>query len=436
MKTILSAFLAALALPVASLFAQTPAPTPYVETTTLTLFWGFSQTYVSNNSTLAPSLPDIATIDPDTLPTGFETYTDTGVVYAYTGPVRNFFPAAGNNRQLVTLLVQRFIREGKLSPLAQDYRWQFTAVRETPNTVAELASNPYRVFITAIEPTQGRPLIPLLVPDFDTEVVDDDPLGPIVLDTGITITLGAYSGSYTETGYSGATNKVRSASGSVTTAFSIDYGAIFYDDPRHLQKDPDQSPYNYHLKLNLWQASASGLITYTVRPISGPLASFVVATGNASATGWFTHSRTEVEYVGNPASPAYVDDPTKVYDGSGTAPLRVTMSTIQYQKRTLFFVAPATNLAASYDAPLNVVNLSWVNPSTGSLRANTIVVERKDGPSGSWNVIATLTGGQFGTTYTDDTVTPDTAYSYRVQAKGNTGGATYSNIVNITTTVP
>jgi hypothetical protein len=417
-------------LPSLATAVESLAPTPFVETTTLTFYWGFSSSYISNAGTAVPALPDDAVFDPDALPTGFETYTDTLRARAYTGPSAGSFPAAGANRQIINLLLQRMVREGYLIKEDLDYRWQLTAVREAPANVEELATNPYRIFLTG-QPsnfTYSYPIVPVLA--FGEEDGSDAPM-PVFWDTGLTLTLGGFAGNYTETNWGADNNKVRNASGSVSTAFTIDFGALFYEDPKHGEDEPESDPeFNYHLKRNYWQASATGLINYGIRSISGPLPTFIASTAKATGTGWFLHNRLELEYDDGVLK--IVDDPAKTYTHAGLAPLRVTMSTIQYQKRTVFYPHAPSTLAGNFDVGTTSVNLTWQNRTSFG---TDIVIERREG-AGAWTQLVTLEPNDEGVipeSYSDTTVSPDSSYSYRVQAVDLNGPSLFSNIVTVST---
>lgn len=437
MKAIFLALASAAFLPALALRAQTP----YVETTTLTFYWGFSSSYISGTNTPIPSLPEDSIFDPDGLPVGFETYTDTLRPRAYTGPVAGTFSPAGANRQIIELLLQRMVRNGLIEKEALAYRWQLTAVREAPANVQELATNPYRVFLTgqAGNSTYAYPVVETVA--YGSEAITDDPLPPLYLDTdtstpevtvdtGLTLTLGGFSGNYTETNWGEANNKVRSASGSVSTAFTIDFGAVFYEDPKHAVDKPQTTPtFNYHLKRHYWQASASGLISYGIRSISGPLPTFVASTAKATGTGWFRHERDEVEYKDN--VPVLVLSPTKTYSGNGLAPLKVTMSTIQYQKRNRFLLSiPDSPSGLVAEAVASVdgdrVDLTWAD----SFNETHLLLERQIG-LGAWAEIARLEANV--TRYRDLSVSAATTYTYRIRAANGGGLSDYSNEASVTT---
>jgi hypothetical protein len=449
------------------LHAQSLAPSPYVETTTLTFFWGFTSSYISNIFSGVPNLPGTGTFDPGTLPSGFESWTDTLRPLAYTGPALAPFPAAGANQQIIQLLLQRMVRSNQIGKTALAYRWQIIAVREAPANVRELATNPYRIFLAAQPITSPSPFSPLEAVPYGSEAVVDDPLPevlsfldttpddltpgtPVVtLDTGMTLTLGGFSGSYTETNWGAANNKVRSASGSVATAFTINFGAVSYEDPKHNVDAPDTDPYNYHLKRNYWEASASGLINYGIRSTPIPFPTFVASNTGATGTGWFYHQRDEVEYKDD--VPKLADDPanTKVYRFSGIAPLRVTMSTIQYQKRDRFFALriPSTprDLAISYEpnsGALPFVRLRWSHYITyeGDTRRYNdftethFLLEREVDESGIWEEIPRLEANTL--SYVDTSIKTDKTYTYTYRIRAANGGGASDYVTSDPVSVP
>ncbi len=429
-KPFLSSLLAPLLFASAPLVAQ--VQTPFVETTTLTFFWGFSQTYISTGSTNAPALPDEGTTDPDTLPSGNRVFTDTGRIQAYTGPSSGSFAPAGANSQIIGFLVQKLIREGKLVRDEASYNWQLTAVREAPKNVTELAQNPYRLFLTAIERTSGGS-ISRYVPQYGDEPITDDPqtarnVGITNYYTGLTITLGEHSGTYTESLFSD-TGKVQNARGSVTTAFTVQLGARYYEDPKHPLDDPKGAPgdFNYHLRRNLWTAFASGLITYNISSVPPPLPTFVASSVNATGTGYFTHTRSEVEYRDGalrlkprPASYSY----------SGIAPLRLNMSNVQYQKRNLFpgLFPPAgpfsiIGILDTSDPDGPRINLTWTDRS---FYETGYELERSINDPDNWTVIATLPADT--RTYTDTSIAQGFNYYYRIRAFNDYGASAYSTV--------
>jgi uncharacterized ParB-like nuclease family protein len=73
------------------------------------------------------------------------------------------------------------------------------------------------------------------------------------------------------------------------------------------------------------------------------------------------------------------------------------------------------------------VSLTWQDNASNE---ENFAVERSSSPAATWTTVATLGYNQ--TAYTDTTLTPNTAYSYRVRAI-NTGGNSISSVVTVTT---
>lgn len=459
MKASLLATLAAtLLLPAVHTQAQTqPEPTPFVETTTLTFYWGFSSTYVLIPGSDVPTVPDIGTLDPETLPSDDYSYTDTGTVQAYTGALRGDFAPAGGHQFLMDRLLQRMVRDGRIAKESLGLRWQLIGVREAPRNVKELATNPYRIFLSV----GGGSAYNVVVDPYGPEEVTDDLIAatstsPLeqTIDTGMTITLGQSTGAFTERDFKNGI--VTNATGSVTTAFVLNYGARYYEDPLH-NAGNDPKPTAYHQRRDIWQAEASGLINYKIRAIRGDFPTFIATSVTATGTGWFTQDHTEikskeVEVEGAPedAEPTYeieYERPPKTYSGSGLAPLRVVLSTIQYQKRTNFYPAAPTDLAATYsleppaepgpDVP--TVSLTWINTFGGGDFAQSISIERKEvlaDNSGTWEVVGTFDRFEDLQPFEDSTVEADKTYLYRIQAIGENGPSLYTAPVTVTTTLP
>lgn len=443
MKASLLATLAAtLLLPSVKTWAQ-PEPTPYVETTTITLYWGLSSTYITTPASPVPTVPDVGTTDPETLPEDDYFHTDTGTVRAYTGPAVGSFAPVGGQQFLMDRLLQRLVRDGKISKQSLGNRWQLIGVREAPRNVKELATNPYRIFLSS----GGGSAFNVLVDPYGPEEMEDDLLAgnsPLpsdqTFDTGMTITLGQSTGAFTERDFKDGI--VTNASGSVTTAFVLNYGARFYEDPLHDASGDDPAPTSYHQRRDLWQAEASGLINYKIRAIRGEFPTFIATSVKATGTGWFTHRHTEIKSTEEEGEEG--EDPTykveverfpATFSGSGLAPLRVVLSTIQYQKRTNFFPPAPTDLAVTLNpgvAP--TTSLSWTNVFGGNDFAQFIAIERQEvieGVAGAWSVIETFDRFEDVQPFTDSTIEAGKTYRYRIQALGENGPSLYTAPVTI-----
>ncbi len=94
--------------------------------------------------------------------------------------------------------------------------------------------------------------------------------------------------------------------------------------------------------------------------------------------------------------------------------------------------SPPTGLTApvvSHDS----VQLSWDDPSDSSIKGYQIL--RRDmvnQPPGTFSTVENDTASR-STTYTDETVAPDTRYAYRIKARNGAGLSGQSNYVNVTT---
>ncbi len=434
-----AAFLTLPALALASaLPIQAQTKSPFVETTTLTFSWPMSVTTVGEALTDGPPLPEEVIYDPEKIPTGFDRYTYVATPSIYNGTTSGNPYRAGANRQLIHMMLQRLSRNGLVSRDYNESSWQFIAVREAPANVYEMATNPYRVFLSA----GGRSSIE--VAEFDQEPVIDDPVPDGIsyidstpqsfittIDTGITITLGQYNGNYTESKWSD-TNWVRSASGTVATAFHIDFGALFYDDPPG--GNATRNPYNYHLKRNVWTAVASGFINYGIRTIPGPLPTFLASNSTGTATGWFEHGHDE--YRWNDTAKVYQLVPGSAYSVAGIAPLKVTLSPIQYQKRTLFELdIPATptmrfaqNASLAYSAGVvsGGLQIFW---SDFSSNETGFSLQRRDGENGEWTEI--IRPDRNSNSIFDGDAPADTTCYYRIASFNGAGMSEYSNEISM-----
>jgi RHS repeat-associated protein len=91
---------------------------------------------------------------------------------------------------------------------------------------------------------------------------------------------------------------------------------------------------------------------------------------------------------------------------------------------------PATPGPLEAQAFSDRVELGWTDNSTDE---TGFKVERKVG-SGSWSQIATVSGSLGNSAfYPDDSISPNTTYTYRVRAYNNNGNSLYTNEVQLTT---
>jgi hypothetical protein len=311
----------------------------YLETIPLTFLWNFNLTGVSGttigNEPLTPE--QLAQIDPDRLRPVDRVTTENGVPIGYD-------KGSGNQAFLVRHLLRALLDRDNPTITEEDAastRWELTAVRAPQTSLEGVTSTPYQIFLTRKDPTViGRPgqVRPV-------NVQTDVPLQPsagelTAINTGLSITLGASVANVTETLAEGVVTK---ASGSVTTAFSLTFGSIFYDDPRFpllpfdspTEEDPEPkipvAGVDYWSKRNVWSASATGYMTYSLRSTT-PSANnpAAVAPTKIKATGvgsWF-HIFQDL----NPENANSGND----FSYGGIAPLSIKMGEVKYQNRNLF----------------------------------------------------------------------------------------------------
>jgi hypothetical protein len=84
--------------------------------------------------------------------------------------------------------------------------------------------------------------------------------------------------------------------------------------------------------------------------------------------------------------------------------------------------APMGLAASAMTDSSSMLQLSWTNPSDV---AQNILIQRRDGGTGTYQTIATLAGTA--TQYFDTNLDFNTEYSYRIQATDTAGGSAYSN---------
>jgi len=169
----------------------------------------------------------------------------------------------------------------------------------------------------------------------------------------------------------------------------------------------------------------------------------LTSTGTGTITGYTIQRRTTGSgnagwgtIATNVASP-YTDNTSVVagtsYDyratatnAAGTSTNSATVTVVA----TVLTVPTAPTLNAPTASGANVA-LSWTN---GAIAQTSVIVQRAPGGTTTFTSIATLAGNA--TTYTDTTVTPLTAYIYRVYATNAVGSSPNSAQVTITTLFP
>ena len=330
-----SALLAALAV---GGVANAQSQSPYVETTSLTFLWNMVRTTIGSTTIPAGVSPGTG-LDPSLYNPDLPISTDTG---GHSLMTEGQPTPIGAQPFFIEQISQALIR----ARVTQDgsgnrgtalitrkeqlpARWQLLAVREAPKTVEEIATNPYKIYLSVLDRTDNNaPRDPLAVDSYSAEIAPDI-IGDI-WPTGMTLTLGqwAASGTVKETQ---PQDYVTVASGKVTTAFTINYGSLFYEDPRHNAQD-NPGIHQYHLKRHAWNMFASGHIVYNIRSVPSPSGgAFMASNVSLTGTGGFHYIGTTVE-IENEAIKRIVINSNR----AGLAPLTIKMSNIQYQDRRLF----------------------------------------------------------------------------------------------------
>jgi hypothetical protein len=187
-----------------------------------------------------------------------------------------------------------------------------------------------------------------------------------------------------------------------------------------------------------------------VVPPAGPsgLAATAVSSSQITVT-WVSHSTKESGFLverksgtaGSYAQIATVGAGVTSYSDGGLAP--ATQYTYRVRAYNSAGASPYSNEASATTAdvppaaPSNLattaatstrINLTWVDNSTNE---SGFLVERRDGPAGSYAQVATLGAGV--TSYRDGGLTPSTLYTYRVRAYNAAGTSAYSNQSSSTT---
>lgn len=164
----------------------------------------------------------------------------------------------------------------------------------------------------------------------------------------------------------------------------------------HVRKPDDSEVYLYsdwnNLLKNQWQV-------FTLSPSSIP-SSYVILNVRIAFLGW------QADFP--ISSQLFIDDVTPILDG--VVPPN-----------------PPTNLVATAISS-SQITLSWQDNSTNE---DGFKVERKTGAGGSWSLIQTVSANT--TSYTDDGLTPNTTYYYRVFSYNSSGNSGYSNESSATT---
>lgn len=104
-----------------------------------------------------------------------------------------------------------------------------------------------------------------------------------------------------------------------------------------------------------------------------------------------------------------------------------TSSTCQFLTNFRHYDLPLNNLSVSIN-PNGSVGMNWL-PDLVSIPTPSYSIERGLSPTGPFVVIAT---GQLSNTFTDNTVSNDKTYYYRVYASNSTGRSQYTSVVSAT----
>lgn len=113
-------------------------------------------------------------------------------------------------------------------------------------------------------------------------------------------------------------------------------------------------------------------------------------------------------------------------DGTSNASVGVSVPAITYSAPN----APS-NCSASRNSDTQAT-VTWSNGSTSTTQPRTDVLVERQTDSGSWVQVASLSGSA--TNYTDNGISADHRYAYRVRSKGNGGTSGYSTSGYIYTT--
>ena len=175
--------------------------------------------------------------------------------------------------------------------------------------------------------------------------------------------------------------------------------------PTNLTATAAASPASVSLS---WTDNATNATSYTVERSDGTTGDWTVIASGLSATA--------TAYVdSNVTAGASYSYEVEAYDATAASPFsNVASATVPYAPP----VAPA-NLTATASASPASVSLSWTDNATN---ATSYTVERSDGTTGDWTVIASNLSAT-ATSYMDNNVTAGASYSYKVEAFNVTAGS-------------
>ena len=184
--------------------------------------------------------------------------------------------------------------------------------------------------------------------------------------------------------------------------------------PTNLTATAAASPASVSLS---WTDNATNATSYTVERSDGTTGDWtVIASGlSGTATSYVDTSVT--------AGASYSYE-VEAFDGTAGSPFsNVASATVPYA-----IPAAPTNLTATASASPASVSLSWTD---NAANATSYTVERSDGTTGDWTVIASGLAGT-ATSWVDSNVTAGATYSYEVEAFDGTAGSPFSNVASAT----
>jgi hypothetical protein len=295
--------------------ATVRAQTPYLETAPITILWNFTLTG-SSGTTLGstPTLPESsAPFNPGALRPIERITTEAGSLITYSA-------ANGNQQHFADKLIVNSVKlyraeavrlqaaaaaqpddspaqldllkeAARFSTLATylesetDGRWELTAVREAQTTVEGALNTPFRIFLTRIQPTSGRPS-PTFLTDFR--------LQPISSVVNATETL--YAGPATDTVEVG---RVTKATGNAATIFlRVEFESGGND--------------------GYWLTFGTAYLTCNIRSTPGPLAAVALSKPSITGHGTWVHITPDERYY------------------TGIGPLAIKMGETKYQHKDMF----------------------------------------------------------------------------------------------------
>jgi hypothetical protein len=379
--------------------AQTPPEVDpaFVEVVPFTIQWTRTVSSVTFTRTAEVPIPDgdLSTPDPIAPIT-----TETVKTIRDLGPVGQYGDILGQVIQQVG-----FMLAGDWDFEGQDFvTFDLVAVRAPARSVKEFATNPYRIYATARNRSNGAYLrTPIQLDDVLDEV---PPLVPL----GMTLTFGEYVQNTTEN--FDAQGRLTSASGGISTSFRVDYTNTWYPNL------PSTTPRHMFLM------SARGTAQYTIRTTVKPP---LLPSGEQPV--FLLPAATTLRGVGYHAHDFFANNPTN-YTHLGLAPVSIVIGSAKYLSRQNFpdftTLVPVTPEVVAFattsedDSP--AIALLWDDGATES----AYVVERQEGAEGEWEEIAELPANF--SFYLDEDIEEGVTYSYRVRARNYVGYSEYSNV--------